>query len=70
MSLYDGGQCLPARLGPATPDQLAGKIREFADYLLDIGAHVTAGVLNGEPAQANRLTDADATNNTIIALCK
>ncbi|ULE32655.1 hypothetical protein [Mycobacterium sp. IDR2000157661] len=70
VSLYDGGQYLLARLDPATPDQLADKIREFADNLMDIGAHATAGVPNGEPAQAKRLADADAANNTITELCK
>ena len=70
VSLYDGGQYLLARLDPATPAQLADKVREFANTLMDIGANATAGVPNGEPAQAKRLADADAANNTITELCK
>ncbi|MCV7279415.1 hypothetical protein H7J88_07125 [Mycolicibacterium flavescens] len=70
ISLYDGGQYLLERLDPATPAQLADKVREFANNLLDIGAHATAGVPNDEPAQAKRLTDADAANTTITELCK
>ena len=70
VSLYDGGQYLLARLDPATPAQLADKIREFADNLMDIGANATAGVPNDEPAQSKRLVDADAANKTITELCK
>lgn len=70
ISLYDGGQYLLARLDPATPAQLADKVREFAETLLDIGANATAGVPNDDPAQAKRLTDADAANNAITELCK
>jgi hypothetical protein len=70
ISLYDGGQYLLARLDPATPAQLADKVREFAETLLDIGANATAGVPNDEPAQAKRLTDADAANSAITELCK
>jgi hypothetical protein len=70
VSLYDGGQYLLARLDPAAPAQLADKIREFANTLMDIGANATAGVPNGEPAQSKRLTDADSANKTITELCK
>lgn len=69
VSLYDGGQYLLARLQPAAPAELADKVRQFANNLMDIGAHATAGVPNDEPAQAQRLTDADAQNNAITALC-
>ncbi|HEX2213961.1 MAG TPA: hypothetical protein VHH12_11045 [Mycobacterium sp.] len=70
VSLYDGGQYLLARLDPATPAQLAEKVREFANNLMDIGANATAGVPNDDPEQAKRLADADAANNTITELCK
>jgi hypothetical protein len=70
VSLYDGGQYLLARLDPATPAQLADRVREFADGLMDIGANATAGVTNDEPAQAARLKKADDANNTIGELCK
>ncbi|MCV7239974.1 hypothetical protein H7J70_17935 [Mycolicibacterium celeriflavum] len=70
ISLYDGGQYLLQRLHPAAPPELADKIRQFANNLMDIGAHATAGVPNDDPAQAKRLADADAENKAITALCK
>jgi hypothetical protein len=70
VSLYDGGQYLLARLDPAAPAQLADKVRDFANNLMDIGAHATAGETNDEPAQAARLKSADDANNTIGELCK
>jgi len=70
VSLYDGGQYLLARLDPATPPELADKVRDFADNLMDIGAHATAGITNDDPDQAARLKDADADNTAITELCK
>jgi hypothetical protein len=70
VSLYDGGQYLLARLDPATPEDLASKVRDFADNLMDIGAHATAGATNEDPEQATRLKDADADNTAITELCK
>jgi hypothetical protein len=70
VSLNDGGQYLIARLDPATPENLAAKVREFADNLMDIGAHATAGVTNDDSAQAQRLKDADEANTSLEQLCK
>lgn len=70
VSLYDGGQYLMARLDPATPEPLAGKVREFADNLMDIGANATAGTTNDEPSQAERLRTADSTSAAITELCR
>ena len=70
VSLYDGGQYLMARLDPATPTDLADKVREFADNLMDIGANATAGATNDDPDQAERLKDADAANSALTELCK
>ncbi|MDA4085907.1 hypothetical protein MHAS_02058 [Mycolicibacterium hassiacum DSM 44199] len=70
VSLYDGGQYLLARLDPATPPELADKVREFADTLMDIGAYATAGVSNQDAEQAERLRTADEANKTLIELCK
>ena len=70
ISLNDGGQYLIARLDPATPEVLAGKVRDFADSLMDIGANATAGVTNDDPAQAQRLKDADDANTSLEKLCK
>lgn len=70
ISLYDGGQYLLDRLDPAAPVVLTEKVRQFANNLMDIGAHATAGVPNDDSAQAKRLTDADAENKAITELCK
>jgi hypothetical protein len=70
VSLYDGGQYLLANLEPATPSNLADAVRAFADNLMDIGAAATAGAQNTDPDQAARLRDADASNSTIMELCK
>ncbi|WP_326548867.1 hypothetical protein QGN32_00695 [Mycolicibacterium sp. ND9-15] len=70
ISLYDGGQYLLDRLDPATPVVLSEKVRQFANNLIDIGANATAGIPNDDPAQAKRLSDADAQNKSITELCK
>lgn len=70
VSLYDGGQYLLARLHPATPEDLAAKVRELAENLMDIGANATAGVTNDDPAQAQRLKNADDVNASLEELCK
>ena len=70
VALYDGGQYLLARLDPATPPELTDAVKKFANLLMDIGAAATAGAQNSEPEQAARLKDADATNNSIMQLCK
>jgi hypothetical protein len=70
VSLYDGGQYLMARLDPATPTDLANKVRDFANNLMDIGANATAGATNDDAEQAKRLKDADADNTAITELCK
>ncbi|UXA10646.1 hypothetical protein KXD97_21410 [Mycobacterium sp. SMC-8] len=70
VSLFDGGQYLLARLDPATPGDLAGEVRRFADQLMDIGAAATAGVPNDDPAQAARLQDAEAASTAISGRCR
>lgn len=69
-ALSDGGQYLLARLDPATPTDVADAVEKLANTLLDIGAASTAGTTNADPAQAARLTDADAQNAQVSALCK
>jgi len=70
VSLYDGGQYLLSKLDPATPADLADRVREFANNLLDIGAAATAGAQNSDPDQAARLRAADTANETITESCK
>lgn len=70
VALFDGGQYLLARLDPATPSDLAGEVRRFADQLMDIGAAATAGVPNTDPVQAARLQDAEAASTAISGRCR
>jgi hypothetical protein len=70
ISLYDGGQYLLARTGPATPRDLAEAVEKFGDNLMDIGAAATNGVQNTEPAQAARLADADTSSASIATMCQ
>lgn len=70
IALLDGGQYLLARLDPATPTELAGEVRRFANQLMDIGAAATAGVPNTDPVQAGRLQDAEAASTAIRDRCQ
>lgn len=70
LSLSDGGSYLLARIDPATPTDVAGAVRKFANTLLDIGAAATAGMPNSDPEQAARLRAADTANTEITRLCK
>ena len=70
VALLDGGQYLLARLEPATPTDLAGEVRRFANQLMDIGAAATAGVPNSYPVQAGRLQDAEAASTAVSGRCR
>lgn len=70
VALFDGGQYLLARLDPATPADLAGEVRRFANQLMDIGAAATAGVPNSDPVQADRLRDAEAASAAVSDRCR
>ncbi|MCV7422799.1 hypothetical protein H7K45_19810 [Mycobacterium yunnanensis] len=69
LALFNGGQYLLARIDPATPTELADAVRNFANNLLDVGANATAGALNIDPAQSERLRNADAINADVDRLC-
>lgn len=68
-SAYVGGLYLLERLDPATPEELADQLREFAGLLSDIGAAATAGASDSDPDQAARLKSADAANTKLRELC-
>lgn len=69
VALIGGGQYVLARLGPATPAELAEPLQKFGDVLMDFGAAATAGALNNDPAQAARLQEIEALNGTLQGLC-
>jgi hypothetical protein len=69
IALYDGGQYLLARLGPATPTELAATVRGFANSLMDIGSATVAGALDSDPDQATRLSSVNEANAKVGELC-
>lgn len=70
LSLSNGGQYLLARLDPAAAPQLADATRRSANLLMDVGAAATAGVQESDPAQAQRLQEANMAIEDLQALCK
>ncbi|MGK2881395.1 MAG: hypothetical protein ACSLE6_11545 [Mycobacterium sp.] len=70
VALIGGGQYILARIEPATPAEIAEPIDEFADTLLDFGAASTAGALNTDQDQVDRLARIDDLNKTLQRLCR
>ena len=70
LAMSGGSTYLLAQLNPSTPADLADAIRSFATGLQDISINALAGVANSDPAQAERLRSAEATNTKIAELCK
>lgn len=70
VSLIGGGEYLLARIDPATPAELATPLEEFANTLMDFGVASTAGALNTDQQQADRLTRIDSLNASLQELCR
>lgn len=70
LAMSGGATYLLAHLNPGTPTELADTIRSFATGLQDISMNALAGVSNDQPAQAERLRNAEAANSKIAELCK
>lgn len=70
LSLMVGSAYLLARLNPATPPALATAVRTLADDLLELAENAMAGAQNDDPAQAQRIQNADAADKRISELCK
>jgi hypothetical protein len=69
VALIGGGQYVLARVGPATPTDLADRLQDFGNKLMDFGAAATAGALNTDPGQVALLAEIDALNTTLGQLC-
>ena len=67
--MVGGGDYLLSRLDSETPSELADVIRSFAHDLQDIGMNALANVPNADPAQAKRITAADASRMQLTDLC-
>jgi hypothetical protein len=70
LAMSGGATYLLAHLNPGTPADLADAIRSFATGLQDISMNALAGVANTDPAQADRLHNAETVNTRIADLCK
>ncbi|MGV0773307.1 hypothetical protein ABQF35_22750 [Mycobacterium syngnathidarum] len=69
LAMFGGGMYLLNRLDPSTPPDLAEAMRSLADDLSDIGMNALAEVPSSDPAQADRLKDAEATSKRIADMC-
>ncbi len=69
LALLGGGQFLLNRVEPATPDELADAARDFGNTLMDVGAAAIAEVPTNDPAQQQRLKDADVQNTKLDQIC-
>lgn len=69
LALIGGGQLLLNRIEPATPDDLAEAARSFGNTLMDVGAAAIAEIPTDDPAQTQRLQDADTQNTRLDELC-
>jgi hypothetical protein len=70
LAMSGGATYLLAHLNPGTPADLADAIRSFATGLQDISMNALAGVANTDPAQADRLHNAETVNTRIADICK
>lgn len=70
LATLGGGQFLLSRLDNEVPTELADAVRSFANNLEYIGMGQLAGAPGNDPAQTNRMNDAQATSTKISELCK
>lgn len=70
LATLGGGQFLLARLDETVPSELADEMRSFANELEYIGMGQLAGAAAADPAQANRMENAQAAADRVLELCK
>ncbi|MCH9733850.1 MAG: hypothetical protein K0U78_04770 [Actinomycetia bacterium] len=71
LATLGGGQYLLARLdGSPVSDDLDEAVRSFANQLEDIGMRQLAGTSADDPGQRNHMSDAQASAERIVELCK
>ena len=71
LATLGGGQFLLSRLdGADVSTELADAVRSFANNLEYIGMGQLAGAPGDDPAQTNRMNDAQTTSTKISDLCK
>lgn len=70
LATLGGGQFLLSKLTDSVPTELADAVRSFANNLEYIGMGQLAGASGKDPAQTNRMNDAQSTATRIKELCK
>lgn len=70
LALYGGGQYLLASVVPATPADLADAARTFANTLIEVGIAAIAQAPPDDPAQGQRLQDAESQSTHLQTLCE
>ncbi|MGB5112406.1 MAG: hypothetical protein WBO08_12665 [Mycobacterium sp.] len=69
LALYGGGQYMLNRVDPATETELAETARAFGNALMDVGAAAVAQIPSDDPAQQERVKDADTQNAKLQGIC-
>ncbi len=70
LATLGGGQFLLARLDETVPSELGDEMRTFANELEYIGMGQLAGAAAADPVQKNRMSNAQATADRVLELCK
>lgn len=70
LALLGGGTYLENSLGPDAPANLAGPVREFADYLQEIGMNALAGESMKDATQTTLAAQGEQARSQITDLCK
>lgn len=70
LATLGGGQYLLWQVSNAEPGDLADAVRTFADDLTEIGMGQLAGASSEDPAQSERMTNAQDTATRVDELCK
>jgi hypothetical protein len=69
LAMLGGGTYLLGHLDPAASPELADAVRSFGGNLQDIAVNALADLPNVDPAQAKRLSDAEAASTLVGTLC-
>ncbi|BBY31317.1 hypothetical protein GCM10023114_36310 [Mycolicibacterium sediminis] len=70
LALIGGGSYLQDSIGTGGSSDLVEPAERFATALQIIGVNALAGIPNTDPAQAARLSDADADRKVVLEQCK
>lgn len=69
LALLGGGQYMLTRVDPAAAPELAEAARGFGNALMDVGAAAVAQIPSDDPANQERVKDADEGNVKLQSIC-